>query len=46
VGKFQKAITPKVFEVRSPYRKPVISYPIFFLKFRPVEKADFLINPP
>jgi hypothetical protein len=30
VGKFQKAVgflTPKVFEVRSPYQKPVISYP-------------------
>jgi hypothetical protein len=26
VGKFQKAVTPKVFEVRSPYQKPVISY--------------------
>jgi hypothetical protein len=24
VGKFQKAVTPKVFEVRSPYQKPVI----------------------
>jgi hypothetical protein len=27
VGKFQKAVTPKVFRVRSPYQKPVISYP-------------------
>jgi hypothetical protein len=27
VGKFQKAVTPEVFEVRSPYQKPVISYP-------------------
>jgi hypothetical protein len=26
VGKFQKAVTPKVFEVRSPYQKPVINY--------------------
>jgi hypothetical protein len=23
VGKFQKAVTPKVFEVGSPYQKPV-----------------------
>jgi hypothetical protein len=27
VGKFQKAVTPKVFEVRSPYQKTMISYP-------------------
>jgi hypothetical protein len=27
VGKFQKAVTPKVFEVRSPYQKPVVSCP-------------------
>ena len=52
VGKFQKGVTPKVFEVRSPYQKPVISYPWIlqghfnFLKIRPVGKADFLINPP
>jgi hypothetical protein len=54
VAKFQKAVTQKVFEVRSPYRKPVISYStpgfyravLTFLKIRPVEKAEFLINPP
>jgi hypothetical protein len=26
VGKFQKAVTPKVFEVRSPHQKPALDF--------------------
>jgi hypothetical protein len=31
VGKFQKAVTPKVFEVRSPYQKTCGQLPLDFI---------------